>query len=322
MKKTNITDFNPDGFPDVPEAVLSEFMNPPAESESPEEGSEEWVLSKIRSFERIDINDFYDLADRLYEFRKSLDEETAAYLLFKGYLSTCKVLCDVPKEAWNDEDPSHIRDVRFRNFADAIEHALSTEEVNALNFRGDEAIHKFKKIFRRFGVKTISSDRLWQVCEMCESEKTALPFGACDYSKYWILFELWRDVFEDKLVFILEKNENYDDLNEVSEHILDAILERPYTDGNGNREKNFISLVDRVEWPEGLVYSGLSSERDMDVIRTEDEELLLMCLEKNIIPRENIPFIIDRIGDGYSKLMPLLILFMHGFTEEKSRCSK
>ena len=57
------------------------------------------------------------------------------------------------------------------------------------------------------------------------------------------------------------------------------------------------------------------TDAEKAIIDKNDRELLIMCLEKNVIPTCDIKRLFDLVQNDNKELLPLLILKNHGYLE-------
>ncbi|MBQ3035835.1 MAG: hypothetical protein IJD31_02785, partial [Lachnospiraceae bacterium] len=124
------------------------------------------------------------------------------------------------------------------------------------------------------------------------------------YLNFWksVLKREWRPIRFDKSFL----------------EILDAILNYKAYYGNTEEDKeqyiqqsiDLIELLDGVSYEECPIKEFGYEQADFmnKVMRLESEELLMLCVEKNLIPKELLPIAADAALElGYTKLMPSII---------------
>lgn len=97
-------------------------------------------------------------------------------------------------------------------------------------------------------------------------------------------------------------------------------------------DKAYISqLIDMVELLDGVTDEGYPIEEDLasfsllvdHIIEVQSEELLLLCVEKNLLPREYLtPVSQVALERGYTKLIPSIIYMQSQENAKKSRKNK
>ena len=287
---------------------LSELLND--ESENMYEDYE-GIAGEIYDLETKSLDEYYDLVNRYkklkdedYEkFKKIRNDIRDARLFFKWYMAIQGKIWD---SCGNGE----------RGIIDLIE----IDEKN-LDFNGKRELERIRENLHALGIKQVSPDALWEVCLEATAQGQMCP--TCNYW-YWLVFKRWKEVFEVELVFNL-KRWIYDDIDSHSEMLLNAVLNiDDYSGGSEYKEyRSFITLVDHVRWPEGLITTGSRVSRGVQVASRDDPEFMLMCFEKSIIPVEDSLRIYEEMDKKNGKVVPLLILGKHGMIashEPERRC--
>ena len=286
---------------------LSELLND--ESENMYEDYE-GIAGEIYDLETKSLDEFYDLVNRYkklkdedYEkFKKIRNDKRDARLFFKWYMAI----------------QEEIRDF-YRNCERGITDLVEIDDKN-LDFNGKRELERIRENLHALGIKQVSPDALWEVCLEATAQGQMCP--TCNYW-YWLVFKRWKEVFEAELVFNLR--EIYDDIDSGSEMLLNAVLNiDDYSGVSEYKEyRSFITLVDHVRWPEGLITTGSRVLRGVQVASRDDPEFMLMCFEKSIIPVEDSLRIYEEMDKKNGKVVPVLILGKHGMIashEPERRC--
>ena len=254
---------------------------------------------EIFDFPYLDHEEFNERVDRLKglknenesEYKGFMDEKLAAQLLFN----------------WYQLNKDHVKEY------------------------GRKHLLRFRRDLKELGIDHISPDVLWDVC--CKYEQSGYRnefvdklidsnfINLSEMYDYWLAFKIWKDVFGEKLVFRLKRDECIPDITRESEAFLNAVTGTNGFDEYLIRDSEikrtyFIDLVDKVIWPDDCIVTGHRVNRGVQVFNRGDAELMMMCFEKNIIPAEDVSRIFEEVKDKERNLISLLILRKHGYISD------
>ena len=187
-----------------------------------------------------------------------------------------------------------------------------------------------KTALNKLGFDEVPADVLWDAF-------TDLGCGVtCICSSFWVGLELWKLVFQKGLTLKVKE-----DVQPVDSHLTDRSMgllaamfcgkveSRMTPDGVKEQfcplaiddavdfSKSFLEILDGVQWDaKGGRYRDAflecRHEAEEAVIKTQDKELLYMCLMKNVFPASDMMFLSGRLSGRTEDVMPLMIMKQHG----------
>ena len=251
-------------------------------------------------------------------FQRIFDEEAAAYLfvmIARQIGGIIRVMGQIPEICKAMSGVLHIRDL-------------------SEPFDGSKIIRRIRSVFYSLGVSYIAPEMVWSMLVRTELQKNeSLQTRHC----YWRYYDLFKDVFSTGL-FLEITDDDVDLCKESStEHlcsglaILEGIMNIEYINEvigpfgrRGMKESGyifsqyddgFLILVDGIRWQSERTFQQRRYEMEKAIIDKNDRELLIMCLEKNVIPTCDIKRLFDLVQNDNKELLPLLILKNHGYLE-------
>ena len=255
-------------------------------------------------------------------FHRIFDEETAPYLfvmMSRQIMGIIGMVGQIPEV--REVEPQHIREISGA-------------------FDGKKTIRRVRGAFRRLGVSYIPPELVWRMLIITDRhDEISLQIRNC----YWPIYDLFKDVFSTELVFEI-KDDDIDLSKTASEEylcsglsILEGIMCMLYiTDAAGlfarkrtkvpcyifsDYDPGFLFQVDGIRWQSESTFQKRRYEMEEAIVEKNDRELLLMCLEKNVIPTCDVEKLFDLVKSNHKELIPLLMLKKHGCLKDGSEVS-
>ena len=184
------------------------------------------------------------------------------------------------------------------------------------SFHGREQIQKLRDALDGLEIKRVDPKFL------IEAADTWSQVGGCRMDCLDSLIEIWKELFQEKLILTLG-----DDMPNVTESLLTEIFHledceeeydvpdeqyHPFLQGDQIKHaKRFLRFLDTVSWS-GTAFQEKRLECGELVAYSKDYELMILCLEKNIFPAEDMTEMFERVKESkQQRMLPLVILKRH-----------
>lgn len=254
-------------------------------------------------------------------FQRIMNEYAAAYLFVlvsRQLMAIIKNLSEISEVKDRNSDAMHIRELSVSG-----------------SFDGQSVIRRIRKVFQSLGVSYIAPELIWKMLVRTERDKNYAP--EVKRYAYWPHYDLFKDVFSSKLIFEIT-DDDVDLCDERSSEflcsglsMLEGIMNLKYLNpiiiGNSWPKasrycfekfvNNWLELIDGIRWQSEGTIQQRRYDMEEAIIAKGDSEMLLMCLEKNVIPACDVERLLDLLKKDHKEMLPLLILKKYGYLEQR-----